>query len=268
MSSNPEGKSAFGSKSSPRDSGRAEPEGYFLRYLSLTRTAVLVDAGFFLNRFRALHGNQRPADAARSLHAMALEHLRDRQSGARTARLYRIFVYDARPSEWKGHTPLSKQAVDYGQSRVAQWRRAFHEELRGMRKVALRLGELPDTQAKWQLNSQSLKELCNNKKRWDDISDDDFHLDLRQKGVDMRLGLDVAALALKQQINCIVLVSGDSDFVPAAKLARREGIDFVLDSMGANIRPELFEHIDGRRSIKPRLPQGRKDDSAQTEFEP
>ena len=39
-----------------------------------------------------------------------------------------------------------------------------------------------------------------------------------------------------------------SDFVPAAKLARREGIDFILDPMNANIKDDLFEHIDGLRS--------------------
>ena len=44
------------------------------------------------------------------------------------------------------------------------------------------------------------------------------------------------------------MISGDSDFVPAAKLARREGIDFILDPMKASIRPDLFEHIDGMRT--------------------
>ena len=43
----------------------------------------------------------------------------------------------------------------------------------------------------------------------------------------------------------MILIAGDSDFVPAAKLARREGIDFVLDPMGAAIHEELSEHIDG-----------------------
>ena len=39
-----------------------------------------------------------------------------------------------------------------------------------------------------------------------------------------------------------------ASFVPAAKLARREGIDFILDPMEATIRPDLFEHIDGLKS--------------------
>jgi len=33
----------------------------------------------------------------------------------------------------------------------------------------------------------------------------------------------------KESISESELVSGDADFVPAAKVARREGIDFVLD---------------------------------------
>jgi len=68
---------------------------------------------------------------------------------------------------------------------------------------------------------------------------------MTQKGVDMKIGLDIASLAFKRQVRRIVLISGDSDFVPAAKLARREGVDFVLDSMGMDIKGELFEHIDG-----------------------
>ena len=64
----------------------------------------------------------------------------------------------------------------------------------------------------------------------------------------MRIGLDIASVTLKKQVDKIVLISGDSDFVPASKLARREGIDFVLDPMGQNIAEDLFEHIDGLRS--------------------
>ena len=64
----------------------------------------------------------------------------------------------------------------------------------------------------------------------------------------MKIGIDIASMAYKRQVEKIVLIAGDSDFVPAAKLARREGIDFVLDPMGAPIKPDLFEHIDGLRS--------------------
>ena len=44
-------------------------------------------------------------------------------------------------------------------------------------------------------------------------------------------GLDIASIAHKRLANQIILIAGDSDFVPAAKQARREGIDFVLDRL-------------------------------------
>jgi uncharacterized LabA/DUF88 family protein len=81
-----------------------------------------------------------------------------------------------------------------------------------------------------------------------DLSDDDFTPALRQKGVDMRIGLDIASITLKRQADVIILVSGDADFVPAAKLARREGVQFILDPLWQNVPRDLFEHIDGLRS--------------------
>jgi len=45
-----------------------------------------------------------------------------------------------------------------------------------------------------------------------------------------------------------VLIRGDSDFVPAAKLARHEGLDVVLDPLWNHIAPSLHEHIDGLTS--------------------
>lgn len=64
----------------------------------------------------------------------------------------------------------------------------------------------------------------------------------------MRIGIDISSLAYKKQVDRIILISGDSDFVPAAKQARREGIDFILDPMQATIKDDLYEHIDGLRS--------------------
>lgn len=49
--------------------------------------------------------------------------------------------------------------------------------------------------------------------------------------------------AQKFEVTTAILVDGG--FVPAAKQARREGIDFILDPMGAPIKSDLFEHIDG-----------------------
>ena len=134
-------RTALGSKPALTDSELAEPRGFFLRHSSPTLAAVLVDASFFLKRAARIYGHQPPEATAKQLHRIALDHLNDEQ-GHRVARLYRIFVYDAPPAEWKGHMPISKQSVDYGRSDLAQWRNAFHQHLRSLRKVALRLGPL------------------------------------------------------------------------------------------------------------------------------
>jgi uncharacterized LabA/DUF88 family protein len=55
------------------------------------------------------------------------------------------------------------------------------------------------------------------------ISAADFQPTIRQKGVDMRIGLDIASLTLKKHADAIVLVTADSDFIPAMKFARRAG---------------------------------------------
>jgi uncharacterized LabA/DUF88 family protein len=50
----------------------------------------------------------------------------------------------------------------------------------------------------------------------------------------------------------LVLVTGDSDFVPAAKLARREGVEFLLDPLWQQVSDELNEHVDGVVSAFPK----------------
>ena len=62
--------------------------------------------------------------------------------------------------------------------------------------------------------------------------------------VDMRIGLDISSLSLKNQVDVIVLVTGDSDFIPALKFARREGKQVILITLGHGIRPEIYAHTD------------------------
>lgn len=82
-----------------------------------------------------------------------------------------------------------------------------------------------------------LKKLCRGQLDIKNLAEDDFEFSVDQKGVDMKIGIDIASLAYKKQVDQLVLISGDSDFVPAAKLARREGIDFILDPLWSNIKP-------------------------------
>ncbi|MDX7953619.1 NYN domain-containing protein [Lichenihabitans sp. Uapishka_5] len=215
--------------------------------------AVLVDGGFFLKRLRSIYPATDPNDAkavADVIHAHALRHKEQRTSaGTETFDLHRIFFYDCPPLAKKMHFPVSKRGTDFAKSSTAVFRLALHEHLRSKRKVALRMGHLLEA-SEWRLKPGVLKDLLNKARAFDDLTDEDFAVETSQKGVDMRLGLDVASLAYKQQVDQVILIVGDSDFVPAAKLARREGLDVVLDRLGAPVHESLNEHIDGVRTFR------------------
>lgn len=86
----------------------------------------------------------------------------------------------------------------------------------------------------------------------DSLTEDDFVLDIRQKGVDMKIGLDIATLSIKKQIEKIILITADSDFIPAIKHARKEGVIVQLDPMrvpNSQIKKGLLEHIDILSSV-------------------
>jgi uncharacterized LabA/DUF88 family protein len=209
------------------------------------KTAIMVDGGFYRRRAQCVWGDKTPKQRAAELNDYCHKHL---TSHGENNSLYRIFYYDCPPSEKVVYHPFTKKQVNLKNSDLYQWTLDFFEELKKQRKFALRLGKLADEQAFYTLRHDVVKKLCNEKTTWDDLQESDFFLQISQKGVDMRIGIDIASVAFKRQVDQIVLISGDSDFVPAAKLARREGIDFILDPLGAPIKPDLFEHIDGLRS--------------------
>ncbi len=219
------------------------------------KSAILVDGGYFIKRYRVLYANSHtnsPNQVVRDLYGGLLRNLRaaNKNSGQRKT-LYRIFYYDCPPLEKRVQNPVSKKGFSFGETKEAKFRRELHEQLKRFRKVALRLGRIAD-HGHWVIHPNKTKSLLNKKISIDDLSESDVKYEARQKGVDMRIGLDIASLSYKKDVDQIILIAGDSDFVPAAKLARREGIDFVLDPMWNHVNPDLHEHIDGMVSSWPK----------------
>ncbi len=198
--------------------------------------------------------------------------------------VYRTFYYDSMPYDGVAHHPVLNRQIDFAKSDVAKDRLALFDCLRRQRKPALRLGKV-NREHDWAIAPSLTKRLLRNRQAlqalaalpsptaakesitpdlvltpaqvqelvalrdlWLSLDAGSVALGLKQKGVDMRIGVDIASLALKKHVNTIVLVAGDSDFVPAAKLARREGVDFILDPLWQKINADLFEHIDGLQS--------------------
>lgn len=216
--------------------------------------AILIDGGFFLKRYFKLYKNPKthtPAEVAKNLYTLAHRHVGDDNY------LYRIFYYDSVPFDKRLHNPISGKVIDFAKSDQAKFRNEFFEELKKKRKVALRLGYLRESK-NWLIRPRLTKELFKKNIAVDDLKEDDVFYELRQKGIDIKIGIDIASMAIKRLVDRIVLFSGDSDFVPAAKLARREGIDFILDPMWNPIDANLFEHIDGLKSTCPKPVKTRK----------
>jgi len=80
--------------------------------------------------------------------------------------------------------------------------------------------------------------------------------EFRQKYVDVFLSVDLVKLACKGIIDKAVLVSGDSDFVPAIKVAKEEGIVTILyysKTSPMYVHNELLETCDERYEIDQNL---------------
>lgn len=213
----------------------------------MIRTAILIDGGFYRKRAKHLWGEKTAQERAKEVMAYCQAHLSDKD-GNEDRQLYRVFFYDCEPIGRRSvYHPLKKANVDLDKSDTGIWMKSFLEEIKHMRKFALRLGVLSH-QVNYNLRPDVTKDLCLGRRTLDSLTESDFIFNAQQKGVDMKIGIDIASLTYKHQVDQIILISGDSDFVPAAKLARREGIDFILDPMWANIRDELVEHIDGLKS--------------------
>jgi len=225
------------------------------------------------------------AETARILCKRHVQRLIGERSNANQSRwldhVYRLFYYDARPYDGVSHHPLANRRIEYARTEQAAFREALFQALRQKRKFALRLGKV-SKESDWQIAARLTKRLLKTRNwvnlleaslagdappdqgalppeqrrelqdivtAWRGMGDSDVALGLRQKGVDMRIGLDIASITLKKQADTIILVTGDSDFVPAAKLARREGVEFILDPMWQQVGDDLFEHIDGLVSV-------------------
>lgn len=218
-----------------------------IRYI---KTAILVDGGFYRRRAQTLFGEKTAAERADELSQYCYKHLNEKHEHRE---LLRVFYYDCPPMEKQVYHPFLKRTVNFKKTDLYTWSNEFLNELKKKRKFALRLGKLSDTQAHYNIRPDIVKRLLSGTLELKDLTEHDFFISVDQKGVDMKIGLDIASMAYKKQVEQIILISADSDFTPAAKLARREGIDFILDPMGSTIKSDLHEHIDGIRSVYKKL---------------
>lgn len=153
--------------------------------------------------------------------------------------LLRIYFYDSPPATGILTNPIDGAQLDLGASAVHSRNTALFDALEVLPNFALRRGEA--VARGWKIGEKALKRLL---KTPASPQAQDLVPNVQQKGVDLRIGLDIARISLKQSAQVIVVVTGDSDLVPAFKFARREGARVYLDHLGMPIRKELRAHAD------------------------
>ncbi len=159
--------------------------------------------------------------------------------------LYRVFYYDSAPLSDRGyHHPISQQYKNFNKSTIYKQQTELHDSIRTTPNFALRLGRVKWNQGQWLFNQEKTTKLIKGTITVNDFEEHDIKPSIIQKGVDMKIGLDVASIAYKKLADVIILISGDADMIPALKLARIEGVQVGIDPLYGNTTKELREHVD------------------------
>ena len=200
----------------------------------LGRLALLMDGGYVIKRFQKTRRQFPSGEAVRNMAA-------ELRSQTASPHLYRVFFYHADPYRGSSRHPFTGELVAFDSTRTARNHDRLLKELEIAEDFAVRRGEVAFRG--WRVRSPIQRLLKVEAER--NVSPDDFAPVMAQKGVDMRIGLDIAALALKRLVDTVVLVTGDADMVPAMRFARREGLRVGLCALGFDgIRRELRAHAD------------------------
>jgi len=137
--------------------------------------------------------------------------------------IYRIFFYTALPfsGEIKG--------IDYSKTRVYSSAMNFIEQLSKREYIAVRKGIM-------KLKGFNMKQ----------------QPIFIQKQVDILLGLDIAHVSYHKLVDRVLILSGDTDLIPAMKVARTNGIQVILGYCPdvQKVSKKLLVHTDIIRDIQ------------------
>jgi uncharacterized LabA/DUF88 family protein len=189
------------------------------------KTAVMIDGGHLRSYLKR---------AGKTITADYIELVGLRCALSTTEDILRILYYDCAP--FSGTTKLPVSRKDDAHTQAAPWLHdlaikdlfAVRRGVLKFRGYVIRKGHQPSNPP----------------------VDADFSPKFQQKGVDMRIGLDMAIFAANRSVDLIALMTNDTDCIPAMKLARRAGIQVALVCIpGCRPSPELLTHSDFKRSI-------------------
>jgi len=201
----------------------------------MSKYAILVDGGFIKKKLQKQHGRfPTVADIVAEVGRIKAH------ASLASYSLLRVFYYDAPPASGRLKNPISGLTSDLATHPNHAQNLSLQQSLEMQQDFALRSGET--AVHGWALGSAALYDIRSNGPRA--LTANDFVPNIEQKGVDLRIGLDIARLSLCHMVDAIVVVTGDGDMVPAFRFARREGVRIYLDYMGHTVKRDLKAHCD------------------------
>jgi len=150
--------------------------------------------------------------------------------------IFRVLYYDCAPYAGQHVLPISGSIQTFARTR--HWL----EELAKRDLMAVKLGAM---------------KFCGYKLRQSPLAgsapltDADFRPDFEKIGIDIQIGLDVAAYSALKSIDRIAFATADPTRVPAMKFARRSGLEVILIRLPIEAPPgeQLLEHANSVRTI-------------------
>ena len=186
------------------------------------KTILLIDSGYLRDIFK----KERKFYNADGIEALS-HHIINTINQTSPLSLLRILFYDCKPFEGAIKLPISQQEKKFTVKDFTL------NNLSARDYFAIRCGTL-------KFRGWNRKETSYQKQT---VSDSDFEPSFEQKGVDMRIGLDIAQYAEDKSVDQIILISNDTDCIPAMKFARRGGIVMSLVEF-VTLTGEIKSHAD------------------------
>ena len=205
------------------------------------RIAYIVDCGFFTKKFKLINGKFPSANEVET-YIVSIQTYIQKKYVSGPSEIYRIFFYDCPPFEKKLTNPIDQSILDLSQTKSFKDNKKLQNSLKQKAYFALRLGQLNlsgNEWEQWNVGKWKMPDLVKRK-----IKPKDLYPSLQQKGVDMRMGLDIASITSKRLCTKLVLLSGDTDMIPAMKMARKEGVHVFLHTFDQGVSSLMASHSD------------------------
>ncbi|MFL5538289.1 MAG: NYN domain-containing protein [Longimicrobiaceae bacterium] len=191
-----------------------------------TNVVVLIDGG----HLRAV-----AKSAKQPYNARLVDRVARAVVDAPDEQLFRALYYDCDPFIGTVKQPISGTLHRFNQTS------SLLSDIEQLELFAVRRGVLKFRG--WERTEQSMGKPANA------LTDADFEPRWEQKGVDLRLGLDMLGLTETRVAPLVVALTGDTDLIPALKLCRGRGLQVAgVDLPGRRIGKELRAHLDFFRS--------------------